>query len=82
VLSVAVDEELLLELTTLVAILELDLELMTELDLELLIELDDLLELITLELDTLDLLLETVDEVVVVPHKLPFTFGAPAAPVA
>jgi hypothetical protein len=62
VLSVAVDEELLLELTTLVARLELDLELMTELDLELLIELDDLLELITLELDTLDLLLETVDE--------------------
>jgi hypothetical protein len=58
----------------------LDLELLaTELllDLELLIELEDRL----IELLTLDLLLDTED-VVVVPHKVPFTFGAPAAPLA
>ena len=58
----------------------LDLELLTTellLDLELLIELEDRL----IELLTLDLLLDTED-VVVVPHKVPFTFGAPAAPLA
>lgn len=58
----------------------LDLELLTTellLDLELLTELEDRL----IELLTLDLLLDTED-VVVVPHKAPFTFGAPAAPLA
>jgi hypothetical protein len=54
----------------------LDLELLTTellLDLELLTELDDLL----IELLMLDLLLD-----VVVPHKVPFTVGAPAVPFA
>ena len=58
----------------------LDLELLTTellLDLELLTELDDRV----IELLTLDLLLDT-DDVVVVPHKVPFTVGAPAVPFA
>ena len=67
----------------------IDVELLlttTELE-DLLLELTTLelgtLELITLELLTLELTaLLGIDEDVLVPHKVPFTFGAPAVPFA
>ena len=61
-------------------LLDFELTIATELD-DGLLELG-VLELGTLELFTLELAVLVATDELLVPHKVPFTFGAPAVPVA